>query len=306
MATRSHAHHEQRALKLSLYGVLCFVVLGIGFALITKSDAILFDGVYSLIAFCMAIVTLKVARLAQRPDDDKFHFGYTAMEPTLNLFKSLIVIVTCVFALTGAVNRLLAGGNQAEYGLAIVYGVISTTGCFYIAWRMRRSSMDYRSDLVGVEAKTWFVDGLLSFAVLLGFIVAWSLELSGLGHYAPLVDPLLLITLVVLALPIPAKILFDSLKEVVAMAPPEDVVDEIENQLLETLTDVSTEHVELRVSKRGRVTYLLVHVVVADDFEVRGIAALDQIREKSESELKQWNPEIVMDMLFVRDRELAG
>mgnify|MGYP001564642363 FL=1 len=107
-------------------------------------------------------------------------------------------------------------------------------------------------------------------------------------------------------MPIPAKILFDSLKEVVAMAPPEDVVDEIENQLLETLTDVSTEHVELRVSKRGRVTYLLVHVVVADDFEVRGIAALDQIREKSESELKQWNPEIVMDMLFVRDRELAG
>jgi cation diffusion facilitator family transporter len=306
MATRTHAHNEQRALKLSLYGVLFFVVLGIGFALATKSDAILFDAVYSLIAFCMAILTLKVARLAQRPDDEKFHFGYTAMEPTLNLFKSLIVIVTCVFAFTGAVNRLLAGGNQAEYGLAIVYGVVSTTGCLYIAWRMRRSSKDYRSDLVRVEAKTWFIDGLLSFGVLLGFIAAWSFEQSGLGHYAPLVDPLLLITLVVLALPIPAKIMFDSLKEVVAMAPPEHVVDEIENELLETLKDVSTEHVELRVSKRGRVTYLLVHVVVADDFEVRDIAALDQIRKKSESDLKQWNPEIVMDMLFVRDRDLAG
>lgn len=306
MTTHSHAHSEQRALKFSLYGVLLFVLLAIGFALLTKSDAILFDGIFSLIAFCTALVTLKVARLAARPDDDQFHFGYTAMEPTLNLFKSLIVIVTCVFALVGAVNRLLAGGNPAAYGLAVVYGVFATAGCFAVSWLMYRGSRDYRSDLVQVEAKTWFVDGLLSASVLLGFIAAWALEHSGMAHLAPLVDPILLIAIVLLALPVPGKIMLDSFKEVIAMAPPVHVVDEIEGRLLQALGDVACEHVELRVSKRGRVTYLLVHVVVADRFVVRDIAELDTIRKHCESELKSWNPQLLMDMLFVRDAVLAN
>jgi cation diffusion facilitator family transporter len=306
MTTHHHAHNEQRALKFSLYGVLFFVVLAIAFAILTKSDAILFDGVFSLIGFCMALVTLKVARLAERPDDDQFHFGYTAMEPTLNLFKSLIVITTCVFALVGAVNRLLAGGNPAEYGIAVIYGVIATAGCFTVAWLMYRSSQDYRSDLVQVEAKTWFVDGLLSASVLIGFIVAWLVQQSSWAHLAPLVDPLLLIVLVVLALPIPGKIMWDSLKEVIAMAPPEHVVQDIEDRLLDALQAVDTEHVELRVSKRGRVTYLLVHVIVGDDFIVSDISELDSIRRHCEVKLKGWNHQIMVDMLFIRDGELAG
>ena len=84
--TTSSAHCALRSM------VWCFfVVLALGFALVTGSDAILFDGIYSLIALCVALLTLKVARLAQRPDDDNFHFGYTAMEPTLNLFKALFI-----------------------------------------------------------------------------------------------------------------------------------------------------------------------------------------------------------------------
>ena len=173
---KNHRIGETRALKISLYSVLLFVFLGIGFAIASNSDAILFDGVYSLIAFCMTLLTLKVSSLADRPDDEQFHFGYTAMEPTLNLFKSLIVIVTCLFALVGAINRLLAGGNPAEYGLAVIYGVIATTGCFSVSWFMYRSSQGARSDLLGVEAKSWLVDGLLSGTVLLGFVIAWLIE----------------------------------------------------------------------------------------------------------------------------------
>jgi len=306
MSGHSFAHNEQRALKFSLYGVMMFVVLAIGFAVLTKSDAILFDGIFSLIAFCTALLTLKVAHLAERPDDDQFHFGYTAMEPTLNLFKSLIIIVACVFALVGAVNRLLAGGNPAAYGMAVVYGIVATSGCFTISWLMYRSSQDYRSDLVRVEAKTWLIDGLLSGSVMLGFIAAWWLEGSQWARLAPLVDPVLLIAVVLLALPIPTKIMFDSLKEVVAMAPPEHVLNEIESRLLQTLREVKTEHVELRVSKRGRVTYLLVHVVVAEDFRVTEISELDSIRKACELGMKAWNPRILVDMLFIRDKKLAG
>ncbi len=47
----------------------------------------------------MALATLKVAALVTRPDDEQFHFGNTVIDPTLNLFKSLMIIIICLFAL---------------------------------------------------------------------------------------------------------------------------------------------------------------------------------------------------------------
>lgn len=150
------------------------------------------------------------------------------MEPTLNLFKALLIIVVCVYAGVEATRRLIAGGNPAEYGLAVFYGAASTVGCFTVAWLMARASKETRSDLVAVEAKTCLMDGLLSSAVFVGFLGAWWLEHSSWPHYAPLVDPVLLITIVILALPVPLGILRDSLKEIVGMAPSEPLVDEID------------------------------------------------------------------------------
>lgn len=235
MTVNSSALDERSALRLSLYASSGFVLLALGFALLTGSDSILFDGIYSLIPFFMALLTLKVANLAEQPDDERFHFGYTAMEPTLNLFKSLIVIVTCVFAVVAGVNRLRAGGNSANYDFAVVYGVFATIGCFTVAWRMKQRTRRFTSDLVGVDAKNWFVDGLLSASVLLGFLGAWLLERSPFSGYAAKVDPILLIAMSLLVLPIPAMILLSSLKEVIHKAPPAAEVDEIEQRLLGSL-----------------------------------------------------------------------
>lgn len=84
------------------------------------------------------------------------------------------------------------------------------------------------------------------------------------------------------------------------------LVKEIERRLLNTLIEVKSEHIEVRVSKHGRDTYLLVHVVVAADFAVDSVAQLDLIRRNSEEIMKKWNPNIVMDMLFIKDLALAG
>ena len=110
-------HHleEKRLLTLSFYIAGAFVIIALGFAILTSSGAILFDAAYSLIAFVMSMLTLKVANLVQRPDDDRFHFGYTAIEPTLNMFKSLIIIATCVYAVASSVQSLLAGGHTVRF-----------------------------------------------------------------------------------------------------------------------------------------------------------------------------------------------
>jgi len=188
-----HEKKEKCLLTLSFYVAGLFVFVALGFALITHSGAILFDAIYSLIASFMALLTLKVANLVQMPDDDRFHFGYTAIEPTLNLFKSLIIIATCLYAIVGSITSLLSGGNSAEYGLAMIYGAIATIGCFAISAYMKHQSSSLRSDLVGVDARTWFVDGVLSISILLGFALAYFIEQTRFSAYAPLVDSILFI-----------------------------------------------------------------------------------------------------------------
>ncbi|MEM6580525.1 MAG: cation diffusion facilitator family transporter [Pseudomonadota bacterium] len=305
MTKSTQSAHEQRALRYGLVGIIGFVALALIFAVLTNSDAILFDGIYSLIAFCVTLLTIKVAKLAERPDDDLFHFGYTALEPLLNLFKALIILVACVYAGAEATKRLLDGGNPAEYGLAVLYGALASSGSLLVAALMFRAGRQSNSDLVNVEAKTWLMDGLLSCGVFLGFVGAWWLERSDYAEYAPLVDPILLITIVALALPVPLGILNQSLREIIGMAPKDTVVDEIEQRLRASLGELSYKDLEFRVSKRGRNTYLLVHVIVGESFHISSITDLDSIRKHSAKTLKSWKPDIVMDMLFINDPALA-
>ncbi len=292
---------EHKTLKLSLFGSGAFVVLALVFALLTHSDSILFDGVYSLISFSMALLTLKVAKLVERPDDDVFHFGYSAIEPTLNLFKSLIIIATCVYAVFGAINQLSSGGNPTKYGLATIYGFISTAGCFLVSWIMFKRSKNYNSDLVRVDAKTWLVDGVLSGAILIGFLSAWWLVNSPWPEWAKIVDPVILIVLGLSALPIPMKVMLDSLKEVIHKAPTSGIVEEIEKHLIRSLNQVKYEKIEIRVSKRGRGVYLLAHIIVTDEFKCSSIDDLDEIRRHSHAVLKELYPSITVDLVFVKD-----
>jgi predicted Co/Zn/Cd cation transporter (cation efflux family) len=72
---------ETRALVLSAAAALVLGVLALVVALATGSGAILLDGVFNLCFFVTALVTLRVARLLERPDDQQYPFGYLHSSP---------------------------------------------------------------------------------------------------------------------------------------------------------------------------------------------------------------------------------
>jgi predicted Co/Zn/Cd cation transporter (cation efflux family) len=53
-------------LKLSLVGVLVVSALGISFGLFSRSFAILFDGIFSLVDVVMSIISITVAGLTAK------------------------------------------------------------------------------------------------------------------------------------------------------------------------------------------------------------------------------------------------
>ena len=56
-----------RALVVSIAGAVLMAGLGVYFAFVAESEAIMLDGVFSGIGFVMASLTLKVAGLVTRP-----------------------------------------------------------------------------------------------------------------------------------------------------------------------------------------------------------------------------------------------
>ena len=303
---KDNAKIEQRALKVSMFSIIFFIILGLGFAFITHSDSILFDGVFSLISFSIAMLTLKVSQLAELPDDDTFHFGYTQFEPMINVFKALFILVACAFAFFSALQSLRTGGNPMPLGVAVIYGVMSAGGCFAVALYLKRKGKQCKSGLLQVDVTEWIIDGMLSFGILAGFAVGYFLQQTHWSYVTPYVDPVLLIVITVFALPIPIKILLNNMREIILMAPPESLVDKIELELEKATADIPLNDIEYRVMKHGRATFLLVHLMVSDAFHFNTVADLDNIREKIDDHMLRFNPEIVMEILFIKDREWAS
>ncbi len=197
------ANLEQSSLKVAIYGNIFMAALGLTFAWYTDSQAVLLDGVFSLIALIIAVLTLYIARLIQRPGDDEFPFGYAVFEPLLNFSKGLIITAVMVFALFGAVATLLDGGSEIVVGGAVIYALIASIGCAAIVLFMKRMAKQTASPIIEVEVKNWTIDGVISGIVALSFFVVMLREGTPADPYLRYIDQVLVILMSVCFLFIP-------------------------------------------------------------------------------------------------------
>lgn len=295
---------EQRALKISVGAALFFALLGFGFAILTHSQAILLDGVISLVGLGVSVLTLFVARLVELPGDDTFPFGYAHFEPMLNVVKSLIMVTVCVFALIGAISIILQGGNELAAGSAILYAFIATVGAAAMAAFMHRTSKQTASTLIAVDAKAWMLDVVISAAVLLAFVGMYLMRDSRWAVYLPFVDPVLVATLVVLTLPVPLKLLRDNMREVISMAPSKALQDTIKEQVQLSLEGQEYEDIQLRIMKQGRFIMVFTEIVLGRDYVLDTAASLDRIRLQMSQHMGKYDRNVEIKAVFFGDRSL--
>lgn len=179
----SHSKRERSAILITVFGNLSMAGIGLGFALATRSQAILLDGVYSLIGFGLALMGIRVAALVLRPDDEQYPFGYVAYEPILNFTKGLLIGAVSIFALIAAVISLVTGGRDIAEGIAFGYATGAAAGCFLFAFILKRKLRHLDSPLVRTDLHNWLVDGGVSLAVGLAFLLAVQLPRLGFPEW---------------------------------------------------------------------------------------------------------------------------
>jgi len=296
---------EQFALKLSIAGTLFMAILGFSFAVLTHSEAIMLDGIFSLIGLVMSVLTLWIARLVVSPETKKFQFGFAHFEPMWNSFKSLIVLIICAFAFTGAMSDLMQGGRSLLFGFATLYALIATIGCLVIAILMNHYKNISQSTLVAVDAKGWLIDTIISSSILGAFVVVYFMQDTQWAVYLPYVDSTLVAVLVLISLPIPIRMLKEHMREVLLLAPKEEVQQEISIRLNEAVEGYDIIATRIRLIKMGRHIGLNAYIIVPASFQVTRVHELDAIREKIKAKLLDYHPQIILDIIFTENEQWA-
>jgi cation diffusion facilitator family transporter len=251
---------EQRLLKLSIALTLAVGAIGVVCGLLVHSQAIVFDGMYSLVDMVLTGASLAVSRLVALEGSHRFQYGYWHLEPLVEVFGGAILALACVYALINAVNGLIGGGHEVAFGFGAAWaGILSVVG-LAMALLMRRHAKRMQSGLLALDSRTWLVSGLLSLALLIGFGLAMAIEGTQLARWIPYLDSIILLCIALAMLPVPMFSTWRAAREVLQVAP-----IELDDTVKSAIRDVVAQHGFLdfnsHVAKVGRARFVEVHIL---------------------------------------------
>jgi predicted Co/Zn/Cd cation transporter (cation efflux family) len=292
---------EHRALKVTLIGNLSMALLGIVFAMLTASGAVLLDGVFSGINVLISLVSIRIARKVGQPDDAHYPFGYAIFEPILNIGKGLILASVSIYALLASVEILLSGGREIGASIAIVYAAVAGIGCIFLSTVLQRINRICKSPIVALDVENWWIDGLVSAGVGLSFALTLAIRSTSFAWLAAYMDSLLVIVIVLATLPIPIRVVRDNWKQIIGETDPE-ISDRIKAVVEPFVNREDVFKIHLRQGRLGRVLYVQVYLLVNKSFSCE-IASQDQLREQIYKQLRRWQKDIAIDVVFTSEQE---
>ncbi len=296
---------ESSTLAFSAFMALLIGCAGIVATLASNSQAILLDGLFNLIYFSVALVTIKVSKLASRPDSESYPFGYSYFESLVNLCKGLLILGVSIFALVDAVAALLTGGRDIAAGLAVIYALFATAACSLTAWVMHRSQRHVSSPLVAADKLNWLVNSVISAAVLAAFCLVMLFEHLGWQAILPYVDAVLVIAVVVLCLGVPVRMASQALQELLNKTPEEAIAAPVRRAVANALAGTDTQEVRVRMVRPGRLLYVMVHVVLPEEPDLT-IVHQDALRARVDEEVRHYYSLVVCDVVFTANTRWAA
>lgn len=293
---------EQSLLKLSILVTLLTSAIGIVSGLVAGSQAIVFDGIYSLVDVVLTLLSLAVSRLVAREGSHRFQYGYWHLEPMVESFGGAILGLACVYAAVNAVGGLLSGGHTMAFGIGVLWTLVLCVVDFGMAVFIGRRARELGSGLLALDARSWLLTGWLSLALLVSFLLALLLKRTALAHWVPYVDSAVLLVIGIGLLPVPMRALWRSLREVLQLAP-----DELDRQVQEVMRRFVAEHGFLdytsHVAKIGRARFVEIHVLVAEDYHLGSIRNVDGMRDWIAERLDAQGPQFWLTIDFTADRQ---
>jgi cation diffusion facilitator family transporter len=179
--TQSSALQQELGLVERARGIrnVLLIVLGLnlivagaklGYGVWTGSVAMSADGVQSLLDGMSNVIGLVSIAVAARPPDEEHHFGHDRYETLASLVIAMMMAVSVIEIVRGALGQLIAGtAPRVDAGS---FGVLMCTIAINLAvtvWEGRKGR-ELRSDLLAADAKHTLSDVAVSLGVIAGLV----------------------------------------------------------------------------------------------------------------------------------------
>lgn len=305
--------HERGVLRTSIFVTLIISTLGIGFGLFSSSFSIIFDGVYSLVDASMSLLSLVVVNLINsyavsktlsRKIRERFSMGFWHLEPMVLALNSILLISVAIYALINAIGSLLDGGRELEFGLAIIYALITVTVCICIAVLEMRANKKIHSAFIALDVKGWMMSAGITSALLIAFCVGHAVQGTTWQWISPYIDPAVLALVCLLIIPLPISTIKQALQDIFLVTP-----TEIKQHVDETASAFVKKHgftsYRAYVAKVGRSKEIELYFIVPATTPAKNIAEWDALRDEIGDAIGGEGPNRWLTVVFTGDPEWA-
>ncbi|WP_298986690.1 cation transporter [uncultured Roseibium sp.] len=194
---------ERRALGISKWSNLFMAAAGILTAWLSRSDAMLVDGLYSAVNFVSAIAAARIGARVGLPPTRSRPWGQDFDEVLYVTFRSLILIGVLVFAAIISCTKIWTffnGGTVPElvFGPIAIYAVVIVAICLGLAYNFHRAYRltGRRSEILRTEARAALIDGALSIGSGAALLSLPFLKGTPLAPYVPIGDAVIVLALI--------------------------------------------------------------------------------------------------------------
>ncbi len=274
------AETEKRAAALSsvvaAVGLTTFkIVVGIS----TGSLGILAEAAHSGLDLLAALMTFFAVRLSGKPADDQHLYGHGKIENLSALFETLLLLVTCVWIIYEAVQRLFFRHVEIEVTFwAFLVMAVSIAVDFTRSRVLYRAARKHNSQALEADALHFSTDIWSSSVVILGLIGVKVAELHpqwGILRQADAVAALVVALIVIyISLQLGGRAI-----QALLDAAPQGQVRAIQ-EAVERLPGVIDCH-QVRVRYSGPQPFVDAHILVAPEMDFPEVHALTEEVEQT-------------------------
>ncbi len=282
---------ERRSLHIGVCASAFMAVAGVCVHVLSGSNALLLDGLYSAVMVGSGLVASRISRNVVRPPDRAYPYGYDGQEALYVLFRSLVLIGVLSFAAISGLSTLidyLSGRSIAVVTLAPVafYSTSMVAICWGLAWRHHldwiRSGR--QSQLLLMEARAARIDALISGLTGLALLGSPLLKGTPLAAISPITDSLLVLVVSLVILKDPVQTFLNSLGQAAGASAETEIVRSTRLALEDLLAGLSCWLLDLTVMQVGRTAFVVVYLNPNQPMDG---AAIDLIRERIEERCRE-------------------
>lgn len=193
---------ESRSLGLSMGGNAFMGLAGILAGILANSSAIMLDGLFSMIGFVAAFLGQRISRRIDAGPDRLRPLGYAADEALFSTFRALSLLGVVMFASIVALKNIYNFSigivpPPLQFEPMMIYFVGIGVICFLL-WAVHRyawSKTGKASEILRLEAKAAFFDGIITVAAGVGMAAIYVFQDGFLAPVVPIGDSVILLVL---------------------------------------------------------------------------------------------------------------